>query len=406
MTKIQSKATVIVLIFTLMFGLTISNQTQANSNSFHYVALGDSLTVGLEPQQLLNPEAEVFGFVDRIYEQGLFYSKTTMKNYGVNGLTSTGLKNILVTMDKGIEANSSDFQSSLRDPRIDELLNNTAKLREDITRADLITITIGGNDFGARTYLDIRNLDEQQLQIFFMEKMAIYQKNLEETLTIIYKLNPYVTVVITDQYNPFPAINQEMYQKLTLLSTEFTNVLKGVSQAFTQNNYKLKVAPIAESFVNREILFTHILRGDIHPNQRGYDQMAKIISETLWGVYHAPESSNEPITIIVKGEKLNTPFPPVILSGRLFVPIREYTESLGAKVSWNRASQSAIVDLNNEVISFTVGENFITVGNEQINLNDQIQLINSKVYVPLRAIAEGLKFDVTYSKATMRAFIN
>ncbi|WP_161568141.1 stalk domain-containing protein [Anaerobacillus alkaliphilus] len=400
------KSTWMAIVFTLVFGLIFSNQAGAKNTSFHYVALGDSLTVGLEPQQYWDANAPVFGFVDRVYEQALFYGKTNVKNYGVNGLTSTGLKNILVTMDQGSAAAKADIQETLRDPRIDQLLKSTNSLKADIVKADLITITIGGNDFGARTYIDIRDLNEQEVQIFLDEKISVYQENIKETLNVIYRLNPEVTVVIADQYNPFPRVNQDMYKKLTLLSTQFTKVLEGISAQYKKDGYELILAPVAKSFINREISYTHILRADIHPNQKGYDVMAKVISELLWGVYHEAPPSEKEITIYVKGKELVTPFDPVISNGSTFVPIREYAESLGATVAWQGATQSAVVKLDQEVITFTVGSDFISVGNERVALNDKVQLINGKVYVPLRAIAEGLKFDVTYSKATKRAFIN
>ncbi|QOY35659.1 stalk domain-containing protein [Anaerobacillus isosaccharinicus] len=406
MKYIRRKTLAFVMIFTLMFVVTVPTFTDAKSDSILYVALGDSLTVGLEPQQLLDPEAKVYGFVDRVYEQSLFYNKTTVKNYGVNGLTSSGLKNIIVTMDNGTTPKKSDIQNNLRDPWIDPLLKSMSLLKEDIKHADLITISIGGNDFGARTYIDIRDLDDQELQLFLTEKIAEYLINIEETLGIIYNLNPDVTIVIADQYNPFPRINRDMYNKLTLLSTTFTKVLEELVKKYKKENYELLLAPVAKDFINREVLYTHILRADIHPNQRGYEAMAKTISETLWGVYHEAPLSDKPITIIVKGKELQIPFPPVILNGSTFVPIREYAETLGAEVSWNGATQSAIVNLNDEVISFKVGKNFITIGDEIVKLNDQIQMLNGKVYVPLRAIAEGLKFDVIYIKETKRAFIN
>ncbi len=395
-----------LVIVTLLLGSFPGNMVIAKATTFHYVALGDSLTVGLEPQQLWDPTALVFGFVDRVYEQALFNGRSTVTNYGINGLTSTGLKNLLVTMDQSKEASRVDIQETLRDPRIDKILKETEQMKKDIINADLLTITIGGNDFGARTYIDIRDLDDYELQSFLDERLDVYQANMKETLDIIYKLNPNVTVVVADQYNPFPRVNQDMYKKLTLLSTQFTTALKRLSDQYQKAGFELILAPVAQSFINREISFTHILRADIHPNQKGYDAMAKVISELLWGVYHPSPAADKEIAIIVKGKELVTPYQPVIFNGTTYVPIREYAESLGAKVTWQGATQQAAVALNGEVVSFTVGSKIITVGDKMITLKDQVQFIHGKVYVPLRAIAEGLKFDVTYSSATKRAFIN
>ncbi|OIJ15688.1 hypothetical protein BKP35_01460 [Anaerobacillus arseniciselenatis] len=281
---ITSKISILVVIFTLVFSFLHVVPTEANNDSFHYVALGDSLTVGFEPQHLWDSDAKVYGFVDRVFEEALsFNAEATMSNYGVIGLTSTGLKNLLVSMDEEKSVRRSDIQPWLLDPRLRQIIGDFPAMKEDIKKANLMTITIGGNDFGARTYLDIRDLDDKQLQQFLDERIEVYRKNIETSLNIIFQLNPDVKVVITDQYNPFPHFNGEMYEKLNLLTTQFSKEVKEVVYSYQEDDFNIVLAPIADSFVHREALFTHILRADIHPNQRGYERIANVITETVWG---------------------------------------------------------------------------------------------------------------------------
>ena len=64
-----------------------------DQNTYRIVTLGDSLTVGYEPGMDMN--SKPYGFVDRLYEQGLFHGRTEVTNLGIGGLKTDGLKHYI-----------------------------------------------------------------------------------------------------------------------------------------------------------------------------------------------------------------------------------------------------------------------------------------------------------------------
>lgn len=79
------------LLFTFVMIISLTGMDSITPpQTYHYVALGDSLTVGYEWGNEVP-----YGFVDRLHEQALYKGRAKTTNYGIVGLTSTGLKNQL-----------------------------------------------------------------------------------------------------------------------------------------------------------------------------------------------------------------------------------------------------------------------------------------------------------------------
>ena len=77
-----------------------------------------------------------------------------------------------------------------------------------------------------------------------------------------------------------------------LRSGEFTKLVEGVADSFATQGVNIKVAHVAKKFVGSELTMTHILKDDIHPNQYGYETMAGVFAETIWGATRIPLFKN------------------------------------------------------------------------------------------------------------------
>jgi lysophospholipase L1-like esterase len=276
--------------------ISYASQNSSSTDVYHYLALGDSLTVGYEP--VINDTFIPYGFVDRLYEQALYYGRAEVHNYGIAGLTSEGLRNYLQVIKDGSMVEGDDIQANLPDPRVNELLQLVEQTKEEIKLADLITLTIGGNDTGDLPFR-VSGKTEEEIQKIMEERMASYTENVKASLAIIYELNPTVQVVIADQYQPFPPLNQELYQKLNVVKGLFTDAVASLVQDVQQEyNWNVSIAYVAEAFTGKEVAFTHIINADIHPNQKGYLAMAKSFVEAIWGTYQTA-SNDDPLAVIV-----------------------------------------------------------------------------------------------------------
>jgi lysophospholipase L1-like esterase len=362
------KVALLLLASLLVMGLTfggghISYASQGSSSTavYHYLALGNSLTVGYEPAT--NNTFIPYGFVDRLYEQALYHGRAEVHNYGIARLTSEGLRNYLQVIKDGSIVEADD-------------------IKEDIQLADLITLTIGGNDTVDLPF-KVPGKTEEEIQKIMEERMASYTENVKASLAIIYELNPTVKVVIADQYQPVPPLNQELYQKLNVIKDLFTDAVTSLAQNVQQEyNWNVSVAYVAEAFTGNEVAFTHIMNADIHPNQKGYLAMATSFSDAIWGTYQTV-SNNDPLAVIVGGQELQTT--PILFNGRSFLPIRESAETLGAYVNWHGPTKTATVTYNGKSVQFSIEGN-----------SEDLYFHESKIYISLRSVAESLGFNVKY----------
>ncbi|WP_248759119.1 copper amine oxidase N-terminal domain-containing protein [Paenibacillus sp. ATY16] len=109
------------------------------------------------------------------------------------------------------------------------------------------------------------------------------------------------------------------------------------------------------------------------------------------------------ISIMVKNKQIQTDSAPVVVQGKVLIPLRAVSESLGAIVEWNQQQKTAVVSKWSKKASLTVGKKTARVENlaapelsADKSLDVSVQLISSRVYVPLRFISEQLGYTVDY----------
>ncbi|WP_205672417.1 stalk domain-containing protein, partial [Ammoniphilus sp. YIM 78166] len=394
------KLLIMILFLALAYLPTQANtdtHTHSNTNaSQHLVALGDSLTVGYEPGG-----APYYGIIDRLYEQALYRGRAEFHNFGINGLTSGGLRELLQSVSIGGEAPRNIRQVGVGATPTPEAFQQALKT------ANIITITIGGNDF-IRLPLEIQGKTDKLAGEVIDARIQEYEENLESVLQMLYDINPGAAIYVADQYQPYPPVDVQLYRKLGEATERFTQTLDQLVKTRQEKGHNVYPVYVAQPFVGKEISLTHITRLDIHPNQAGYGKMAEAFGMAIWGeLYPAPlKAENKPLSILVKGKEVDSPHKPILIEGRTFIPLREYTEALGAEVEWDPQTKSAIVKYQSRVVGFQIGWDQAKVGNVTVPLTGAVRNHHGKTYVPLRAMAEGLGFDVQYVERSKIVFIN
>ncbi|GMK37524.1 hypothetical protein PCCS19_05780 [Paenibacillus sp. CCS19] len=119
-------------------------------------------------------------------------------------------------------------------------------------------------------------------------------------------------------------------------------------------------------------------------------------------------AADERISIVVKNKQLQSDSDPIVVQGRVLLPLRAVSESLGASVEWNQRQKTAIVSKWSKIASLTVGKKTAWVDNfaapelsADTLLDVSVTLINNRVYVPLRFISEQLGYMVDYKNNTV-----
>lgn len=384
---------------------------QMEEKAYHIVALGDSISAGYEPG--MDESSMPYGYVERLREQGLYYGRTKVHNYGILGLTSSGLKNYVSAIQEGRAIRPEAIQHGLPDPRISAFAAGIADTRAALEQADLITITIGGNDLSS-LLTEIESYTADELEVKGRELLDIYTVNVREVIDHLLLINPGAQIILMDQYQPVPKmIVGSAYKYLESAADTFTAAVEELVSKYASNGKQVKAGHVAQAFKGREIALTHIFPGgDIHPNQAGYEAIAKVVAEEVWGSYHMNDALEEgiPVHVIVKGEKLKTPHAPVLRQNQTFLPLRDITEAIGASAAWDSHSSTATVTYGGRTIVIPIGSGSIVANGEPVAASSPAFLHRigqeSKAYVPLALLAQGLGLDVQYSEKTKTVFIN
>ncbi|QHW30872.1 copper amine oxidase [Paenibacillus rhizovicinus] len=398
----------------------------ATGEPLHIVAVGDSLTVGYENGMQLT--SVPYGYVDRVYEQALYHGRADVKNYGIMALRTPGLNNFLKAAANGTSVTPEEIQPNLAKDSIDpsaytfnaEIIGKSAALADDLKKADLVTLTIGGNDF-TPIFDDIRTtgITDAELQTKLDTMLADYVPQLESSLRSILALNPKTTIVFADQYLPAPApsilnkaITKSQYDILTGGVTKLKGLDETLAAKLTQEGYDVRTVDVSTPFKGNELTYTYILKGDIHPKQSGYDVMGRAFAQGIWGDYRDPAAlaAGAPLRVIVNGTDLKGSNPPVLKNNTTFLPMRDVANALHATLNWDNKTRTATIASGGKKVAFTMGAKSMVVNGQTVPLETPAYLQqsggNSLTYLPLAALSKGLGYQVDYRKPILTVFIN
>jgi uncharacterized protein YkwD len=97
---------------------------------------------------------------------------------------------------------------------------------------------------------------------------------------------------------------------------------------------------------------------------------------------------------------------PVIVNNRTMVPFREIFEHFDAEVTWNASERSVRAERDGRVVNLAIGSNEASINGAPTKIDSPPIIIDSRTYVPLRFIAEGLDAGVSWNPDTRVASIN
>lgn len=201
------------------------------------LVMGDSIAYG---QGLTDPVSQCYGAL--VAEREGY----VLQNRAVNGYMTRDLLNLL------------QFNDSLK---------------EQAAQADLLVISIGGNDF-------LRQVDRMARDLLHGELDTLdgilreLEDNLDSILTRLRELNPEAPILLQTLYNPF-------YNPLRGACAAMIDRLNGVYRDYLQEHpgaYRL--LDVAAAFEGHP---EYISSDNIHPSQEGHQAIARVLTAYLEG---------------------------------------------------------------------------------------------------------------------------
>ncbi|WP_223701926.1 SGNH/GDSL hydrolase family protein [Sutcliffiella deserti] len=216
-----------------------------------------------QPKQTILDEKEEVSdeFFDRSFKLVFFGDSLTQgvgDNTGNGGFTSFVKEHYA---SKPLIENVSVTNLGVRGNRTSHLLNRLKKpeVQESLQLADVIFITVGGNDLMKvirENFLDLN------FKLFEKEQVE-YAERLTTVLTEVRELNPDSTIYLVGVFNPF----HEFFKDIPEMNQVVEN-WNGTSAAVLANYSKTAFIPIQDIFIDS----AEYLLGDdqFHPNDKGY----------------------------------------------------------------------------------------------------------------------------------------
>ncbi|KRN29452.1 Lysophospholipase L1 related esterase [Lactobacillus selangorensis] len=217
--------------------------------SLRMIGIGDSLTHGVG-----DTTKQGGGYVRRLQSTLKKKKNITVKtnNFGVNGNMST---------------------------QILSRVKNDATLRNRLQRADLITVTAGGNDMLGVLQKDFFKLDQAKLK----QGGETYQQNLAQLLKTIRQVNPDAPIFVLSLYNPFYVY----FPKMTSIQTTIKAWNKVIQQEVkaTDHAYYVNIDAVLTKGKQTKAKATHTNRylneGTKMPNNTGYQVIEHQLLDTM-----------------------------------------------------------------------------------------------------------------------------
>ena len=188
---------------------------------------------------------------------------------------------------------------------LDALNTPSEALKETVSEANVIIISIGGNDFLQPMISAVKSAAVGDLELiaaiikgeFKTEMLGEYSQrilnaaldagkkvdvdrtaeNIERCVSIISKLNPNAEIILMTVYDPFSgnvllkAASDAAKERLLILNAKIT-ALEGEN---------VKVIDVYSAFEGNAAEYTNINRLDIHPNSKGHYRIYELIKEEI-----------------------------------------------------------------------------------------------------------------------------
>lgn len=237
-----------------------SDQAEPMNDSLYLVAVGDSLTEGV------GDSTQNGGYVPltaNLLRETNSIKEVTTKNYGKSG------------------------------DRSDQILSRIQQQEEiqsDLKKADIIVLTVGGNDVIQTFKKDTLNINQDS----FIQPKKKYETELKTILSEFNKLNPKAQVYVFGIYNPYADLFPDITEMQTILDSwnqstkELVEKEEGVylslDDIFNLSKLPLSEDGVADSSLAAEqaeinpLLYEEDL---FHPNDKGYELMAEKLYQAI-----------------------------------------------------------------------------------------------------------------------------
>lgn len=215
-----------------------------------YIPLGDSIAEGMTPYHEIE-----YGYTDYVSD---YLKKNNNLSFYTKGFAKSGY-----TID--------DVKNDINNNKSIEVDGKKYYLKEILRESNLVTLTIGANDFIKGKSLD--DVPFILLDIKGVKKEADEIANNFKDLIILLKQYAKNQIIVTGYFNPLPRMN--------LVKDSIDEVIKYYNYLIEEicEDYDIKYVNIFNVLENNTEVFPNPL--DIHPSIKGYELISKEVIKNI-----------------------------------------------------------------------------------------------------------------------------
>ena len=289
MKRITSKVLNILIIFILLIAYIFPIMSFANSNFTTYVALGDSIAYGYG---LANRDNDSYASKVR---QKYNISQSNFQNLAVSGMTCAEYYEKIQEEEYTNAIENADLLTVSIGSN--ELLGLVTKAVSDVTGVPIDSpnfVQEAQNVFLSASMLEKIKMLTEIYNTFTSEEMKLqieasintYKDNWSKSIQYIKEINPDITIVATEFYNPYYEISLGSYD-LGGFVDENIQKMNEILHENSNSESEYKIAKIYDAFNTTNPRLTNVnismsdLNVDPHPNVLGHEVICTKIMDAL-----------------------------------------------------------------------------------------------------------------------------
>lgn len=246
----KHKRLIILAVLMLFISIGVfSIYKSTYQEELNYVVLGDSLAAGRNPYG-----SDDYGYTD--YVRDYLKQKGRLNDYISYAVSGYTIDNI---------SDDINYNKTI------EIDGQNVSIRKALRESDLVTISIGANDF-------LAGMSISSLPTIFSDRTAVTSQvdtileEIDDLLTLIKKYAK-GKIIIVGYYNPLPSLTKykdNINEVIEYADSEYENL------CINQDVYYVKISDILAS--DDEYLPNPL---DIHPNKFGYEAISKEVINAI-----------------------------------------------------------------------------------------------------------------------------
>ncbi|MBA2175021.1 S-layer homology domain-containing protein [Halobacillus locisalis] len=245
----------VTVIWFMTLILLLPTTSWAEDEKVDYIALGDSLAVGITPES--SPE--------NLPENG--YSDLLAHHFDELGKLSS--------YDKSFAYPGYTSDNVLNDLKDNKQNEAGESIQTKVSEAEVITISAGANDVLKALNINAETAEADVDIEKFQQTLKQVGINLSSLSVQIKQLNPDASIYLMGYYNPFPRLPEDQKTKLYLALLQFNRVIEDVA-----NSVDASFVSVKEAMEKDDLTYLPDPT-DIHPNEEGYEVLANEFFEEI-----------------------------------------------------------------------------------------------------------------------------